>query len=116
MGLFRAMIQHRRRLRLLVSGLALFDELGQIWNDHFINVREVRVGYLDRFATIDLLMRAVRLRKHEPVATKRLNLISVSASLPSERCSLTVRFIVTVMHSSMAIPPVSHNLPVLSSD
>jgi len=56
MGLFRATIQHRRRLRLLVSGVAPFDELGQIWNDHFINVREIRVGHLDRDTAIDLLI------------------------------------------------------------
>ncbi len=55
MGLFRATIQHRRRLRLLVSGVAPFDELGQIWNDHFINVREIRVGHLDSVNAIDLL-------------------------------------------------------------
>ncbi len=55
MGLFRGTIQHRKRLRLLVSGVAPFDELGQIWNDHFINVREIRVGHLDRSTAIDLL-------------------------------------------------------------
>ncbi|MCX6627473.1 MAG: ATP-binding protein, partial [Candidatus Solibacter sp.] len=56
MGLFRATIQHRRRVRLLVSGVAPFDELGQIWNDHFINVREIRVGHLDRATAMELLM------------------------------------------------------------
>ena len=56
MGLFRGTIQHRRKLRLLVSGVAPFDELGQIWNDHFINVREIRVGHLDRETSMDLLM------------------------------------------------------------
>lgn len=57
MGLFRATIQHRKKLRLLVSGVAPFDELGQIWNDHFINLRQVRVGHLDRPTALDLLMR-----------------------------------------------------------
>ena len=57
MGLFRATIQHRRKLRFLVSGVAPFDELGQIWNDHFINVRQIWVGHLEREAAIDLLMR-----------------------------------------------------------
>ncbi len=47
MGLFRATIQHRRRVRLLVSGVAPFDELGNLWSDHFINVREIRLGHLD---------------------------------------------------------------------
>jgi serine/threonine protein kinase len=56
MGLFRATIQHRKKLRLLVSGVAPFDELGQIWNDHFINLRQVRVGHLDRSTALELLM------------------------------------------------------------
>jgi hypothetical protein len=55
MGLLRATIQHRRKVRLLVSGVAPFDELGQVWNDHFINVREITVGHLDRQTTIELL-------------------------------------------------------------
>jgi hypothetical protein len=59
MGLFRATIQHRKKVRLLVSGVAPFDELGQIRNDHFINVRQIRVGHLDRASAIDLLMRPV---------------------------------------------------------
>jgi hypothetical protein len=57
MGLFRATIQHRQNLRLLVSGVAPFDELGSIWNDHFINLRQIRVGHLDQATALDLLMR-----------------------------------------------------------
>jgi serine/threonine protein kinase len=59
MGLFRATIQHRRRVRLLVSGVAPFEELGPLWNDHFINVRELRVGHLDEATGIDLLSRPI---------------------------------------------------------
>ena len=55
MGLFRATIQHRRRLRLLVSGAAPFDELDHIWDDHFVNVRELRVEHLDRDTALELL-------------------------------------------------------------
>lgn len=55
MGLFRATIQHRRKVRLLVSGVAPFEELGPLWNDHFINVRELRIGHLDEATSIDLL-------------------------------------------------------------
>src|SRR2546421_469815 len=43
----------------MVSGVAPFDELGQMWNDHFINVRQIRVGRLDRNSAIDLLVRPV---------------------------------------------------------
>jgi hypothetical protein len=57
MGLLRGTIQHRRRLRLLVSGAAPFDELGRLWNDHFINLRELRIGHLDRPTALDLLCR-----------------------------------------------------------
>lgn len=55
MGLFRATIQHRRYLRLLISGAAPFDELDSLWSDHFINLREIRIGYLDEPTAIDLL-------------------------------------------------------------
>jgi hypothetical protein len=57
MGLFRATIQHRKKLRLLVSGAAPFDELGNLWNDHFVNVQEVRLDHLDRATSIELLTR-----------------------------------------------------------
>ncbi|MEP7121657.1 MAG: AAA family ATPase [Byssovorax sp.] len=59
MGLFRATIQHRRKLRLLVSGAAPFDELGDLWNDHFINVQEVHLDLLDQPTSLDLLMRPI---------------------------------------------------------
>lgn len=59
MGLFRATIQHRRKLRLLVSGAAPFDELGNLWNDHFINVQEVHLDLLDKPTSLDLLMHPI---------------------------------------------------------
>jgi hypothetical protein len=57
MGLFRATIQHRRRVRLLVAGEAPFDELDAVWNDHFISVREVRIGHLDPETARELVRR-----------------------------------------------------------
>jgi serine/threonine protein kinase len=59
MGVFRGTIQHRRKLRLMVSGVAPFDELGQVWNDHFINIRQIRVGHLDEETSVDLLTKPV---------------------------------------------------------
>jgi serine/threonine protein kinase len=59
MGLFRATIQHRRKVRLLVSGVAPFEELGSLWNDHFINVRELNIGHLDRETSFDLLVKPI---------------------------------------------------------
>lgn len=59
MGLVRGTIQHRRKVKLLVSGVAPFDELGPMWDDHFVNAREVRIGHLDRETSIGLLTKPV---------------------------------------------------------
>ncbi|ASF45134.1 nSTAND1 domain-containing NTPase [Methylovulum psychrotolerans] len=59
MGLLRATIQHKRRVRLLVSGAAPFEEWGELWSDHFINVREIAIGHLDRQTTVGLLTRPI---------------------------------------------------------
>lgn len=55
MGVIRATIQHKRRLRLLVAGAAPFADLGPIWNDHFINLREIKIGYFDHATATGLL-------------------------------------------------------------
>ena len=55
MGLFRATIQHRRNVRLLVSGAAPFEELDGVWDDHFISVRRVKLPFLDEPTSIGLL-------------------------------------------------------------
>ncbi len=55
MGLFRASIQHRRGVRLLVSGSAPFDELDGVWDDHFISARQIKLPFLDREASVGLL-------------------------------------------------------------
>ena len=55
MGLFRATIQHRRGVRLLVSGAAPFDELDGVWDDHFISARQIKLPFLDLPTTAGLL-------------------------------------------------------------
>lgn len=55
MGVIRATIQHRQRVRVLVAGAAPFEELDSLWNDHFINARELRVGHFDRDTARELL-------------------------------------------------------------
>lgn len=56
MGLLRATVQHRRNIRLLVAGVAPFDELDStLWSDHFINLRELRVEHLDEASAVQLL-------------------------------------------------------------
>jgi hypothetical protein len=59
MGLFRATIQHRRNLSLLVCGVAPLAELDSIWTDHFINLRELRIGHLKSTTALELLTRPV---------------------------------------------------------
>jgi len=59
MGIFRSIIQHRRNICLLLAGVAPFDELDSIWTDHFINVREVKIGFLSKKNALELLMRPV---------------------------------------------------------
>jgi hypothetical protein len=55
MGLLRGTIQHRRNVRILVSGAAPFDELDRIWDDHFINTRQIKLPFLDQATSIELL-------------------------------------------------------------
>lgn len=55
MGLFRSIIQHHRRVRLLISGVAPFTELSEVWNDHFINVRQLHIEHLEQGAALELL-------------------------------------------------------------
>ncbi|AUB84786.1 hypothetical protein THSYN_15045 [Candidatus Thiodictyon syntrophicum] len=57
LGLLRATIQHRRRLRVLIAGAAYMDELDPMWADHLVNLRELAIGPLTRPVTLDLLMR-----------------------------------------------------------
>ena len=59
MGLLRATIQHRRRVRLLVAGNSTFEELGPLWNDSFISARELRLGPLAREVAIGLLRQPI---------------------------------------------------------
>ena len=60
MSLFRATIQHRQHIRLLVSGAAPFDELEHIWNDNFINVQEIKLPHLDYQSSIGLIREPIK--------------------------------------------------------
>lgn len=57
LGLLRATIQHRRRLRVLIAGAAQVDELDPMWADHLVNLRTLAIGPLPRPVTLDLLTR-----------------------------------------------------------
>ena len=55
MGLLRGTIQHKRKVRLLISGVAPFDELDTMWYDHFISTREIHLDHLDEPTSVALL-------------------------------------------------------------
>ncbi|HHC74824.1 MAG TPA: ATP-binding protein, partial [Thiothrix sp.] len=55
MAWFRATIQHRQNVRLLISGAAAFDELDRIWDDHFINLQTLKLPHLSADVCLDLL-------------------------------------------------------------
>ena len=57
LGLIRATIQHRRRVRILISGATPLDELEPLWADHFVNLRQLAIGHLTRPVVLDLLTR-----------------------------------------------------------
>lgn len=59
LGLLRGVVQHRRFVRLLICGAVPFDELGDIWNEYFINLREVQIGHLEESLAVDLLTRPI---------------------------------------------------------
>lgn len=59
LGLIRATIQHRQRVRVLVAGAAPFEDLDALWNDHLINAREIRIGFLEREAAVGLLRKPI---------------------------------------------------------
>jgi hypothetical protein len=58
LGLFRATIQHRRHIRLLVAGQDIFST-HPMWSDYFINMSEVRLEHLDKHVTQELLARPI---------------------------------------------------------
>jgi hypothetical protein len=66
MGLLRATIQHRRRVRLLVAGKSTFEELGPLWNDSFISASELRLGPLARDVAIGLLRQPIPVEEGFP--------------------------------------------------
>ena len=43
---FRNVIQHRPRLALLFSGVKTFGEMGSGWSGYFVNVQNVKIGFL----------------------------------------------------------------------
>lgn len=55
LGLMRATLQHKQRVRVLIAGVAAPEDLGKLWTDHFISVHEVRLDFLTEAQTLTLL-------------------------------------------------------------
>ncbi len=55
LGLMRATIQHRKRVRILLAGAASPEDLGALWTDHFLGVQEVRLDFLNQHQSIGLI-------------------------------------------------------------
>ena len=54
-GLFRGIIEERRNIRLLFSGQTPPSEVSKIWSNHLSSVHGLRLGYLDRRSSLNLL-------------------------------------------------------------
>lgn len=55
----RHLFQHRPRLVIMFTGAHTFAELGPVWTDHFINVRRIHVGFLNRDDVFLLLTKPI---------------------------------------------------------
>ncbi len=60
LGLFRATMQHRNKVRLLISAKAPFEELPELWNDHFISAQELWLDHLDEGESVALVSQPTR--------------------------------------------------------
>ena len=59
LGLLRAIIQHKQQVRILVSGVAAFNELDSLWTDHLINTRVIHLRHFAAATTEKLLCRPI---------------------------------------------------------
>lgn len=73
LGMFRHIIQHRPRFRLLFAGTHTFVEL-QHWASYFINVQTVHIGYLSDNEARQLIEQPVKYfpLRYTPEATQRI--------------------------------------------
>ncbi|MEK8021024.1 MAG: hypothetical protein VSS75_029490 [Candidatus Parabeggiatoa sp.] len=73
LGMFRHIIQHRPRFRLLFGGTHTFSEL-QHWASYMINVQTVHISYLSEHDTRQLIEQPVKYYplRYTPEATQRV--------------------------------------------
>lgn len=77
LGMFRHIIQHRPRLKVLLSGSHAIDEFEQ-WASYLINVQTIHISYLRHEEALQLIERPIKdfTLRYEPTACQRIVEIS----------------------------------------
>jgi hypothetical protein len=73
LGMFRHLIQHRPRLKILLSGSHTIDEFER-WASYLINVQTVHISYLQPKEALQLIEQPVKdfSLRYEPAASQRV--------------------------------------------
>ncbi len=73
LGMFRHLIQHRPRFKVMLSGSHTLDEF-QRWSSYLINVQVVHIGFLSESETLQLVAHPVQgfSLRYEPAAAQRV--------------------------------------------
>jgi hypothetical protein len=73
LGMFRHLIQHRPRFKVMLSGSHTLDEF-QRWSSYLINVQVVHIGFLSETETLQLVEHPVQdfSLRYEPAAAQRV--------------------------------------------
>jgi predicted ATPase len=73
MNMFRQIIQHRPRFKILLTGSHSLEEFGR-WASYLINVQIVQISYLSEAETQQLIERPVQdfALRYEPEASRRI--------------------------------------------
>jgi hypothetical protein len=73
LGMFRHLIQHRPRFKVLLTGSHSLDELGR-WASYLINVQMIHISYLSETEARQLIEQPVRdfALRYEPEASQRV--------------------------------------------
>ncbi|MCP4695626.1 MAG: ATP-binding protein, partial [Gammaproteobacteria bacterium] len=94
LGMFRHVIQHRSRFRLMFSGTCTFEELPPHWADYLINVEIVRIGCLSENEARRLIEQPVKnfpLRYTKQAVQRVLNLTRAHPALVQLLCGQIIQ-------------------------
>ena len=77
LGMFRHIIQHRQRMKILLSGSHTIDEFER-WASYLINVQTVHISYLQFKEALHLIEQPVKefSLRYDPAASQRLMIIT----------------------------------------